>query len=94
MAPLGASSGGPGAETVAFFGGFEFACIFGRFWVGAGGRGGACLNMQILQAVHQDSITPCSPMRGCGEFSGFAHAADPFGSYIGIYIGIYIFHAL
>ena len=31
---------------------------------GAGGRGGACLTMQILQEWYPDSITPCSP---CGD---------------------------
>ena len=31
---------------------------------GAGGRGGACLSLQILQSLHKDSITPCSPSAG------------------------------
>jgi len=37
----------------------------------SGWRSGKCLwKMQILQKLRVNSIAPCSPMRGCGEFSG------------------------
>ena len=42
----------------------DFLSILGLFLGGAGGRGGACLSLQILQILHKDLITPCSPYAG------------------------------
>ena len=46
---------------------------------GAGGRGGACLSLQILQSLHKDSITPCSPplCGGAANLEASPPAAGP-----------------
>ena len=46
---------------------------FGLQFGGVGGRGESPWNMQILQTVHNDSITPCSP------FGGATNIEDAYG---------------
>ena len=49
---------------------------FRKLLEGAGGMGGVCLTMQILQ--DQSKVQHFRlPLLGCGESQGFAHAASP-----------------
>ena len=50
---------------------------FGRLLGGAGGRGHACLAMQILQNMPMDFITPCSPFGGAANLKGYAPCRRP-----------------
>ena len=68
-----------GSPNLIFWVSF-FEVIFGAdsaaIWGGAGGRGGAYLNLQILQEPVKWFSTPCTPA-GSGGSKGFAPAAGP-----------------
>ena len=60
-----------------FLGGLNFHAFLVDFWAGVGGMcggPGACIFCRIMAKISSRGY----PLRGCGELSGCAHAADPW----------------